>query len=58
MTMEQEMKTDGAQIDFEMDNMPFMDGQYLNETCVMREAPQNSYFNEENDRLQYSPELH
>jgi hypothetical protein len=58
MLMEQEVIIDGAQIDFELDNVPFMDGQHLSETCVLYESPQTPVVKEEYEYLQYSSELH
>jgi len=58
MLVEQELQIEGAQIDFEFDNVPFMDGQFLKETCVIYESPRDTTLKEEDKDLQYSVELH
>jgi hypothetical protein len=58
MEMEYEISVDAPHIDFELDNVPFLDGQHLSETCVLYESPQISNVNEERERIQYSSELH
>lgn len=56
--MEYKIRIGENQIDFELDNIPFTDGQHLSETCVLSESPHNSSFQEESDSLQFSAELH
>jgi hypothetical protein len=58
MEMEYDVKIKVPQIKFEMDNVPFMDGQQLSESCVLYESPQTSIVKEESERLQYSAEIH
>lgn len=58
MEMEYKIRIGENQIDFELDNIPFTDGQHLSETCVLSESPHNSSFQEESDSLQFSAELH
>ncbi len=58
METEYEINIDAAHKDFESDNVPYMDGQQLDETCVLYESPQTSIVKEESERLQYSAEVH
>jgi hypothetical protein len=56
--LEHEVIIEDVQIDFQLDNVPFMDGQQLSETCTLYESPQTPVVKEESERLQHSSELH
>ena len=58
MEMEYEIDIGISRIDFEMESVPFMDGQHLNETCILYESSQKPKVKEESEHLQFSVELH